>query len=449
MSTPIAADVVAERQTIAIALAAHCPDEILARFLVIPPDAWQHPAHNVVATVLRDRIVRRIPVDPMIVAEDAAAACGTDHQAQRVRQLVIDASTGAPPFPAFDWYAEQILRQAYLRNVHNAAIRLAQLAERGLDGAEISDVASQLRGYLDEIDSGYGLTEADRPISLETLMAQKEEAHDWLVPGLLERTDRLIVTGFEGAGKTELVSQIGITCGAGLHPFTGQLVGDKPLRVLVLDVENSQRQIRRRWARMRARVDELRARAQAEPVDWSESVRFVIRPDGVDLASPPECARLEQAIALTGPDVVVGGPLYKMTRSDVRDEPAARALVDALDRLRVKHKFALVIEAHVGHGGEFTGGRRLRPVGSSLFLRWPEFGIGMRAHSEARQQERPDLVDVVSWRGARDQRDFPTLLCHSRRELPWTPKDPGYRKRNNMPEWKRELDQLPGWGSAL
>lgn len=438
MGNPMSADVVAERQIIAIVLAPHCPDEILARFVVIPPDAWQHPAHNVVASVLRDRIVRRIPVDPLIVAEDSAAACGTDHQAARVRQLVIDAATGAPPFVAFDWYAEQILKQAYLRNVHQAAVRLAQLAERGLDGADIGEVTAQLRGYVDEMDGGYGLADADKPVSLESLMAQTEEPHEWLVPGLLERTDRLIITGFEGAGKTELVAQFGITLGAGLHPFTGHLVDPKPLRVLVLDVENSRRQIRRRWARMRTRVDELRARADADPVDWDDTVRFVIRPDGVDLASPPECARLEQAIALTSPDVVVGGPIYKLTRADVRDEPAARALVDVLDRLRVKHRFALVIEAHVGHGGEFTGGRRLRPVGSSLFLRWPEFGVGLRAHSEARQQERPDLVELVSWRGARDQRDFPTLLGHSRNELPWTPRDPEYRKRNHMPEWRRE-----------
>jgi len=438
MGNPIPADVVAERQTIAIVLAPLCPEEILARFVVIPPDAWQHPAHNVVAAVVRDRIVRRIPIDPLIVAEDASAACGTDHQAARVRQLVIDVATGSPPWTAFDWYAEQVLRQAYLRNVHRAATRLAQLAERGLDGADMGDVAAQLRAYIDEIDGGYGLTDADKPISLEKLMAQQEEAHDWLVPGLLERTDRLIVTGFEGAGKTELVSQFGITLGAGLHPFTGGLVHAKPLRVLVLDAENSRRQIRRRWARMRSRVDELRARADADPVDWDDTVRFVIRPDGVDLASPPECARLEQAIALTGPDVVIGGPLYKLTRADVRDEPAARALVDVLDRLRVKHRFALVVEAHVGHGGEFTGGRKLRPVGSSLFLRWPEFGVGLRAHSEARQQERPDLVELVSWRGARDQRDFPNLLGHSRRELPWTPRDTAYRKRNHMPEWRRE-----------
>lgn len=437
--SPIPVDVVAERQVIATILDPACSEDIRAQFTAIPPDAWYDPVHDAVATVLRDRIVRGIPVDAMIVAEDAAAACGTDHQADRVRRFVIDAATTAPPPVSFGWYAEQLLRGVYLRNVHASGVRIAQLAERGADNADISEVAANLRSHLDDIESGYGLAAADRPISLADLAAQAEEQHDWLVPDLIERHDRIMITGFEGTGKSHLVCQLGIALGAGLHPFTGQLLEDKGLRVLVVDVENSRRQIRRRWTTVRDRANLLRANAQAEPVDWPDQVRFVIRPEGIDLASPPEFARLEQAIALTSPDVVVGGPVYKLTRLDVRDEPAARALVDALDRLRVKHGFALIIEAHVGHSGENTGGRRLRPTGSSLFLRWPEFGLGLRPHSEARQQEHPDLVEVVSWRGARDNRDFPTLLTHSASELPWTPKDPDYRHRHGMSKWRPEL----------
>lgn len=429
-------DRVSERQCLALVLSG--VPEVQRGFLAIPADAWGAGTHNVVATVLRDRIVRSIPINALSVAEDAAALAGTDHKAGQVRALVVDMIGTEPPVASFEYYAETVLAKMFLRRVQAVGHRIVQTAESASDGSELADVVGTLRSHLDEIETGFGLGEPDKPISLAALLAQREEPYDWLIPGLLERTDRLILTGFEGTGKSSLLTQMGLALAAGLHPFSGMLCEDKGFRVLLLDCENSRRQIRRRWGGVRGRVDRLRANADAEPVDWDEQVRMVIRPEGVNLADPAEYARVEQAIALTAPDVVLGGPVYKMSTLDVRDEPAAKALVDALDRLRVKYNFALVVEAHVGHVGESQGGRKLRPTGSSVFLRWPEFGMGMKAHPEAAGEEHPSLVEFVAWRGSRDERDWPDLLGHSKRELPWTPRNPGYRKRHNMPEWQSE-----------
>lgn len=428
---------IAERQVIALALTG--AEEVRAGFLAIPPEAFHRGLHGTVAAVIRDRIVRGIPIDPLGIAGQAASIAGTDHKAQLVHQFVAECVTTAPPLPSFAFYGDELLRSLHLRRVQEAGQRLCQLAEAGRDGAELADVVASMRSTVDDLETGFGLIgDPDKPISLAALMAQPEEPHDWLVPGLLERTDRLLITGFEGLGKSHLVAQLGITLGAGVHPFSGKVMEDKGLRVLVVDAENSRRQIRRRWGGIRARVDGLRAAVEAEPVDWGEQLRLVIRPEGLDLADVGEFARLEQAIALTAPDVVIGGPLYKLTRADVRDEVAARALIDALDRLRVRYGFALVLEAHAGHVGEAQGSRRLRPTGSSLFLRWPEFGLGIRAHAQAAEEEHPSLVHVLSWRGGRDVRDWPALLGHSAVELPWTPRDPAYRKRNGMGEFQRE-----------
>lgn len=424
-------DAIAERQVIALALTG--TEETSAGFLAIPPEAFHRGLHATVAAVIRDRIVRGIPIDPLGIAGQASTIAGSDHKAQLVHQFVAECVTNTPPGAAFAYYAEEVLRSLHLRRVHEAGERLCQLAEGGRDGAELADVVASMRSTVDDLETGFGLTgDLDKPVSLAALMAQPEEPHDWLVPGLLERTDRLLITGFEGLGKSQLIAQLGVTLGAGVHPFSGKVLQDKGLRVLVVDVENSRRQIRRRWGRIRERVDGLRVAAEAEPVDWEDQVRLVIRPEGMDLADLGEFARLEQAIALTAPDVVIGGPLYKLTRADVRDEVAARALIDALDRLRVRYGFALVLEAHAGHVGEAQGARRLRPTGSSLFLRWPEFGLGIKAHPQAAQEEHPSLVNVLSWRGGRDVRDWPALLGHSGVELPWTPRDAAYRKRNGM-----------------
>jgi len=70
----------------------------------------------------------------------------------------------------------------------------------------------------------------------------------------------------------------------------------------------------------------------------------------------------------------------------------------------------LVMETHAPHGGNF--GRDLRPFGSSVWLRWPEFGIGLR-------KEDDDRYLVEHWRGPRDKRTWPTAL-QRRREWPWT-----------------------------
>ena len=54
------------------------------------------------------------------------------------------------------------------------------------------------------------------------------------------------------------------------------------------------------------------------------------------------------------------------------------------------------------------GERNVRPIGASLWLRWPEFGYGLRPASGFDPAER--LVDFVGWRGDRDVRNWPKQL---------------------------------------
>jgi replicative DNA helicase len=109
-----------------------------------------------------------------------------------------------------------------------------------------------------------------------------------------------------------------------------------------------------------------------------------------------------------------------MSLLNILEEQAAQALTSILDGLRARHHFALVCEGHAGHAKTGEGSRGVRPIGASLFLRWPEFGWGIRADEEHRGEEHPSVVDVISWRGGRDERDWPTGLQHGH-ELPWSP----------------------------
>ena len=58
----------------------------------------------------------------------------------------------------------------------------------------------------------------------------------------------------------------------------------------------------------------------------------------------------------------------------------------------------------------------MRPTGTSLWLRWPEFGYGIRAADGYDPMNR--VVDFVAWRGDRAERDWPTQL-RSGGTWPW------------------------------
>lgn len=429
---------VAERQLIALALTGNPALE--RRFAAIPPDAWTPGIHETVATVLRDRITREIPIDAVMISAAASDVVGTDDRAQRVHAFVVSCATSAPTGESWDYYEELVLRHLHLRRLHAAGLRIAQLSDAGLDGGEVSEIAGLIQASVEDLTAGVSV--AGPPMSLQDLLDQEEEPYDWLIPDLIERMDRLIITGFEGSGKSFLLAQMAVTVAAGLHPFSGYLIEPNGFRVLVVDCENSRKQVQRRYRGIRERVNLLREQAGASPIDWSKQVRLDIRPAGLDLTDAMEFARLEQAIAATAPDLVMAGPIYRMHRQNINDEQAARELVDALDRLRTKYRFALILEAHCGHIGETSGGRKLRPTGSSLFMRWPEFGMGIRGFGDAASEEHPSTVEMVTWRGSRDERRWPSLLKHSSSELPWTPAEWRYREDHGMPRLNEDRTQF-------
>jgi len=124
-----------------------------------------------------------------------------------------------------------------------------------------------------------------------------------------------------------------------------------------------------------------------------------VQPAGVDLfGHPPDAQWLEERCELRKPDVLIIGPAYKMAGGDPNTEPVARAIQQPLDRLRSTYGFSLLMELHTGHGA--NGGKRpTRPVGSSAWLRWPEFGMHLS-----------DTGALTTWRGPRDEREWPRAL---------------------------------------
>lgn len=222
---------------------------------------------------------------------------------------------------------------------------------------------------------------------------------DWIVPGLLERGDRLILTGFEGWGKSVLVRMLAICMSAGIHPFT--LASMPPVKVLFIDCENGRDHTRRKF-----RTLEMTARNQGRPVPPGQ-LRIKVRPEGLDLLREEDQLWLDERVVACKPDVLFIGSLYKMHSADPKDEAAARAASSAIDAVRVRANCAVIIEAHAGHGDRYDRG--LRPLGSSLWMRWPEFGFGLKPLPDTDPEKRSPLA-FHSWRGPRDERDWPDRI---------------------------------------
>ena len=285
-------------------------------------------------------------------------------------------------------------------------------------GKDVSDHLDAGRDLIELVDLDEPANAAtERPaapatVELRAFLAQDEPEYDWLIPGLLERGDRLVLTGQEGKGKSTLLRQIGVQVAAGLHPFT--LAKIDPLRVLYLDLENPQRLVRRAFRTLAAAAGDA---YQADP-----GLHVRVRPDGLDLLSGDDGPWLLQLVGGAAPDLLITGPLYKLAGGDPTEERTAKAVTAWLDRIRRDVGCALALEAHSPYGS--NGGKRPeRPYGASLWSRWPEFGLYLSPEGHLRH-----------WRGARDERDWPVAL---RRGGPW-PWSPVTRDRDVL--WARIVE---------
>jgi len=248
--------------------------------------------------------------------------------------------------------------------------------------------------WIPQIVSPTEVVEADPVVvvhepdpDIHQLLAEPHQEYDWLIPGLLERGDRTIVTGPEGGGKTTLLRQIAVMGAAGLHPFTEDTID--PVRVLYVDLENSRRQTAREFSPLVLTAADALAGDMLIPL---------IRPEGLDLLTRADCQWLAERIEANQPDLLIVGPLYKLALGDPISEEVARHVAFVLDALRGAYGVAMLIEAHQPHKSN-GGSRPERPYGASLWMRWPEFGLALTPGGFFHH-----------WRGPRDERDWPTVL---------------------------------------
>ncbi len=341
------------------------------------------------------------PVDPVTLADHLRGL--DDHQRELTLRVLPDLVT-MPTMPEQVGEHAEIVRSCATRR------RIITLTSDFRQKAYSPAIATP--GLLDEmVREVSAIREVNAPdvdtMVLSEILDEPEEPYDWVVPGLLERMDRLVLTGTEGFGKSTFMRQLGIFAAAGLDPFRpGKSY--EPVRVHFVECENTKRHTRRQ---IRAMVSKARQVGE----DPGDRVFFDFRPEGIDLMRDRDASWLHRALDATQPDLVLIGPLYKLFPRAIQTDDDAAPAIAALDAIR-NRGVALVVEAHSGHSKGASGKRDVRPRGSSALLGWPEFGYGLRPHSD---RDRPGAAEVVPWRGDRDVRSWPKELGRGG-AYPWT-----------------------------
>lgn len=414
------------------------PDACSDALLGVGPDDWYRPDHAELAGVLSGMLRSGQAVDSVaVLGQVQAQGLGRSWDGYKLFGL---AEFATVPQTALQ-HAQRVRALSGRRKLVSGCQRAIQTLETATyddDDGDVRQATKVLREAADEAEST--TTDRTRPVptGMDDFLAV-ETRRNWLVPGLLERMDRTVITGAEGGGKSVLCSQIAATLAGGVHPFTGRVMGSggHGVRVLVIDCENSPDQSRRRYSMIIRRVNMVRDVAGASSVLWNEQMAIDTRPAGIDLLSSRDVSWLEHSVSACAPDLLVLGPLYKLHHRDPSDEPSAREVAWVLDGLRERHGFALLTEAHAGKGKESDSGKRLMaPIGSSMWLRWPEFGFGIRRADIDPNKGRAEIVDVVPWRGAREERAWPERLSMGNPDvLPWIP-EPEYYDSVNDPKYQ-------------
>ena len=317
--------------------------------------------------------------------------------------------------PAFgvESHARLVLDRAVRRRVAEAATRMLQrVAGNGHD--PISDFVA---GCQDDIDRAAATAsaldgDADEAMTAERFVASPRAQPVPVIPGLLNREDRVVVVGRPGSGKTYLAYQIAAACAAGVHPFAWTPM--RPLRAMIIDLENPRYLVR-------SKMNKLLAVAKRHEGYDPDALRVFSHPAGLDLSKPGNAHLLASRIRQARPEVICAGPIYKM-HADIGERADHTAVTDFWDRIRDRYGCALWLETHpplvIGSARNVP----MRPGGSGRWSNWPEFGLSLLPAGKG-EPEGALLIDT--FRGDREEgRTWPRKLHRnvmSAQGWPWVP----------------------------
>jgi AAA domain/DnaB-like helicase N terminal domain len=285
-------------------------------------------------------------------------------------------------------FAEIVADQAARRRWIVAARRITQHAR---ENPVIDDMHAAAVAEADSaaVHAGERTARSTRLIGAGAFAATAGVKPAPVIPGVINRMDRVIVAAGGGSGKTVLALQHLAAASVGIHPFGTDRYD--PARVLWIDLE-----LPDYLAAENLELVMQTARYYGNP-DTDGRFQMLHRPRGLDLGDRGHRQLLAGLIRQHAPDFIAAGPVYKM-HQDRGERGDHTQVMDFWDEMRDRYGFALWLETHPAKEGRFGGNaKRPSPAGSGRWSDWCEIGFGL---VPGKSQH---LWDVVPFRGQRDR----------------------------------------------
>lgn len=369
---------------------------------------FYRPAHSQVFDAMRELHANGAQVDPLTVADELRSRQQLDAVGGTSALLVLQAGAPGTSTASVTNWAEIVAQHALRRRLMAEGSDLTNKA--GDLSADPGQTLDAHKARLTEIDSPV-LGRSPGDVDIDEFIDQEDPEQETVVPGLLNVDDRVIVVAPEGTGKSVVLRQAVVCVAHGIQPFSLSVVPAQP--TMLVDLENPRRVVRKWLGDLTTAA--VKHNMMAPPRSRARG-RLWHRPGGIDLRKRSDRLAFEDVLRAHRPKLVALGPVYKcyVRRGNETDEQVAAEVQAVLDDLRTRYGFALVLEHHAPQI-ESGGHRELRPFGSSLWLRWPEYGLKLTPH-EGEPPHNPKVVDVGRWRGDRSEARWPNRLVRS---SPW------------------------------
>jgi AAA domain-containing protein len=358
---------------------AYTPEAMLTAAILNQPEQYEN-VRWVEPSMFSDAHNRDVWVAVRWVLDHEAKVADSDDMLTRVRVLLIEHGRSdalnrlirlVGDYPAIGLmapsYARAVLENRQHTDLADAIVKMGQIvhSDRDLD-EKVSLLETTYMAAMEaaHVEPGW------KPISglstVSEFMAKSDTAHEWVVPGMLERQERFMLVAPEKAGKSVLTRQVCLLLAAGRHPFNAQYEVP-PMRTMLVDLENPGPVARRDFRRQ---VDAM----EGLWTDDNENAYLWHKPGGMHLGNGNERAELRLAIERYDIDLLAISPVYKCYDGlDQSWEQQAHGVQKPLDRLREDFGCALWLEHHSPWKGAADRTREFRPLGSSRWTRWLDY----------------------------------------------------------------------------
>jgi len=371
---------------------------------ILDPSDFYKPSHGAIFHACLRLHLDGEPIDVVSVA-DVLNRDGNLEQVGGVKRLT-SLMALAPAATAAPRWARLIVEAAALRKLIGIGNQITEMAY-GLPEDGPSQIVDHAKAELSSIEVVDSIPESLWTVE-EFLERPEEERPPWVIPGQMRVGWRAVVVAAEGVGKSVLLRQIAMCVAQGVHPF------DPPRRIpavptLIADLENPDEAVSDVAQMVRKPLLQTVGDEYDPDAAW-----LWHEPAGINLRSRADRSKMAAVLQHVRPKLVVMGPVYKLYElNGDSDEVAAKEVMRVLDDWRHRFGFALILEHHAPQASG-AGPRKMRPYGTTLWLRWPEFGFGLES-----MRKRRGSLHLARFRGDRLDATWPEEL-HRSSPWPWT-----------------------------